>query len=74
MKNIGKVLHAAGKNNVIVSTINKIDVNSKVYDYKGRELGRVVDVLGSVKNPYLLISPKKGIRVTELIDKELYGK
>ena len=74
MKSLGKALHSTGKNAVVVLAVSKIDVHSRVYDYKGRELGKVVDIFGSVKKPYLLISPKKGIRVTELIGKELYGK
>ena len=74
MRSIGKVLHSVGKNRVIVLTSKKMDVQTIVFDYKGRELGKVVDVFGSVKKPYLLISPKKGIRVAELLDKELYGK
>ena len=74
MKIIGNVLHATAKNTVVVPTTTKVDVHSRVYNYKGKEIGKVIDVFGSVKKPYLLIAPKKGIRVTELIGKEIYGE
>lgn len=74
MKNLGTVLHATEKNTVVVPAASMVAVYSRVYDYKGRELGKVIDVFGSVKKPYLLIAPKKGVRITELIGKEIYGK
>ena len=50
MKIIGNVLHATAKNTVVVPTTTKVDVHSRVYNYKGKEIGKVIDVLVLLKN------------------------
>jgi RNA-binding protein len=47
-------------------------VNSTVIDGKGTKIGRVLDVFGPVKQPYLVVRLNKGIDASVHVGKKLY--
>ncbi len=51
------VLYTDPKGNLLVRGNAK--VRTKVTDEKGEHIGRVLDLIGNVKDPYMLISSKK---------------
>ena len=74
MKCVGKVSHLNSRNLAIVNTKSKVPKNTKIYDSEKRIIGRVVNIFGPVSEPYLAISPNKGMRITKIIGREVYKK
>tara|TARA_B100002051_G_C16413064_1_gene475613 strand:+ start:340 stop:522 length:183 start_codon:yes stop_codon:yes gene_type:complete len=58
----------------IVSTHDKINKNTKIYDSEKRNIGRVVNIFGPVSEPYIAIAPNKGMRITKIVGREVYRK
>ena len=61
MKCVGRVSHLNSRNLAIVSTDKKVPKNTKIYDSEKRIIGKVVNIFGPVRDPYLAIAPNKGI-------------
>ncbi len=57
---------------VLVSGTFAPEENDRVYDRKGSEVGRVVDIFGNVERPYVSISANRLIRREQLGGLELY--
>ncbi len=74
MKCVGKVSHLNSRNMAIVSTHDKINKNTKIYDSEKRNIGRVVNIFGPVSEPYIAIAPNKGMRITKIVGREVYRK
>ena len=74
MNCLGKVTHLNSRNCAIVNTKKKISKNTKIYDSEGKLVGKVVNIFGPVREPYLAISANKGFRITRLIGREVYNK
>jgi len=74
MKCVGRVSHLNSRNLAIVSTDDKVPKNTKIYDSEKRNIGRVVNIFGPVSEPFLAISPNKGIRITKIVGREVYKK
>ena len=71
---LGKVSHLNSRNLAIVIAKQKVNKNTKVFDSENILVGRVVNIFGPVKQPYLAISANKGFRVTRLVGREVYRK
>ncbi|MFL2944499.1 MAG: H/ACA ribonucleoprotein complex subunit GAR1 [Candidatus Poseidoniales archaeon] len=71
---LGKVSHLNSRNLAIVIAKQKVNKNTKVFDSENKLVGRVVNIFGPVKQPYLAISANKGFRVTRLVGREVYRK
>ena len=74
MKCVGKVSHLNSRNMAIVSTHDKINKNTKIYDSEKRNIGRVVNIFGPVSEPYIAIAPNKGMRITKIVGREVFRK
>ena len=74
MKCVGKVSHLNSRNMAIVSTHDKINKNTKIYDSEKKYIGRVVNIFGPVSEPYIAIAPNKGMRITKIVGREVYRK
>ncbi len=60
LRRLGYFLHKSPSGKLIVkmSTSRLPKLGSKVFDSRGRYLGRVQDVIGPVKSPYLVVKPR----------------
>ena len=47
-------------------------VNSLVVDQKKTKIGKVFDIFGPVKHPYIIVRPNKGIDAAAHVGKKLY--
>ena len=74
MKCVGRVSHLNSRNFAIVSTDEMVPKNTKIYDSEKRNIGKVVNIFGPVRDPYLAIAPNKGIRITKIVGREVYKK
>ena len=60
MKRLGYFLHKAPSGKLIVKMAGRKvpRLGSRVVDSKGRFIGIVVDVIGPVRSPYVVVKPK----------------
>ncbi len=59
LREIGTVSHISSTNKVIVRTQFIPSIGSQVVNKNSKTIGRIIDVLGSTKKPYLSIKTKK---------------
>ena len=71
---LGRVSHLNSQNLAIVLAKEKVNKNTKIFDSEMNLVGRVVNIFGPVKQPYLAISANKGFRITRLVGREVYRK
>jgi RNA-binding protein involved in rRNA processing len=74
MRKIGVVSHLSRRKRILVKAIVIPKLNTTVYDENNNEVGKVIDVLGPVKEPYISIKPNKKEGLEELIGKEIFIK
>lgn len=70
-ESVGTVVNASARG-LLVKAPQMLHIGTKVVDVRNQPVGRVVDVLGPVGSPYLLVSPGKGARTQRLLSRELY--
>jgi len=61
MKKLGEILHTASSGYIIATSIlrdPKRLLNTIVYDRDLRRIGRIVDIIGPVNSPYVVIKPE----------------
>jgi rRNA processing protein Gar1 len=68
----GEVLHLTPRGSLVVKAPALIPVGTILVDQRREPVGRVVDVIGPVNAPYLIVAPKKGAKMHRLIGKELF--
>jgi RNA-binding protein len=78
LKRLGTVLHVV-QNRLIVRgepvEVNETQIpktNSIVVDQKRMKIGRVFDIFGPLKHPYIIVRPNRGINATVHVGKRLY--
>lgn len=75
MRRLGSILHVMNNNEIAVlhteKAIKKI-IRKKVVDEQINPIGRVYDIFGPVKNPYVVIKLNKNIDVNKISEKTLY--
>ena len=68
MKELGEILHLAKSGRLILrSTASNIDnkeTGKCIIDEKGKRIGKIVEIFGPVRSPYVSIVPLKGRRNT----------
>ncbi|MBI4258254.1 MAG: hypothetical protein HY619_04800 [Thaumarchaeota archaeon] len=57
MRKIGEVLHVAKSGRLIVKAFGETSQGAVLVDEKGGKIGKVVEVIGPVKSPYLSVTP-----------------
>ncbi|MHA1895131.1 MAG: H/ACA ribonucleoprotein complex subunit GAR1, partial [Candidatus Helarchaeota archaeon] len=59
MKKLGKVLHVSAQNRIIVkSEKNVSDIGADVINKELKIIGKIFDIFGSIKSPYISIIPE----------------
>jgi RNA-binding protein len=78
LRRLGTALHVV-QNRLIVrgEPIEGIETqipktNSVVVDQKRMKIGRVFDIFGPVKHPYIIVRPNRGINAAVHVGKRLY--
>jgi len=71
LKRLGKVLHITRNRLILVQVSSKAvpQIGSYVFDRRNRRIGRVYDIIGPTKSPFVLIRP---LNTIEKLDKELF--
>ena len=78
MKRLGTALHVVQKRLIVRgellegSEVIVPRVNSLVVDQKKIKIGRVFDIFGPMKHPYIIVRPNKGIDAAAHVGKKLY--
>ena len=57
LKRLGKVLHLSNSRKLILKTKVNVRTGTKVLLAKDKPVGRVFDIFGPIKNPYVSIDP-----------------
>jgi rRNA processing protein Gar1 len=57
---------------VLVKAPKMVPIGTNLVDARNQPAGRVVDVLGPVKAPYLLVNPGKGGKAQRLLKQDVY--
>lgn len=60
MKKLGRVTIITRTNELLVKTNEKHRIGSKVVNKNIQHVGKVIDLIGSVEAPYVVINTKKG--------------
>ncbi|MCD6539069.1 hypothetical protein J7L18_10800 [Candidatus Bathyarchaeota archaeon] len=71
MKKIGRVLHISPGDKAVIKTLKPLMIGEKVFDEKRSFVGRVSDVFGPIKSPYIEVDVTSG-EASKLIGKMLY--
>lgn len=70
-ESLGKVVNLAEKG-FLVKSLRMVPIGTPLVDVRNQPVGRVSDVLGPVKAPYLLVSPPRGKPMTMRLDREVF--
>jgi len=71
MKKAGRILHYTKYKVFVVESSGKIIPNTYLIDDKGRKIGIVIDVIGPITKPYLVVKPLVN-NPDKYIGKEVY--
>ena len=72
MKKLGKVLHVSAQNRIIVRSEKNISAtNSGVINKELERIGKIFDIFGSTKNPYVSIIAHKPNLLEEVQEGEI---
>jgi len=74
---LGTALHAVQKRLIVRRELAEGNqsvpkANSVVVDQKRMKIGRILDVFGPVKHPYVIVLPNRGINAAVHVGKKLY--
>jgi len=68
---VGSVVDVTPKG-VLVKAPKMVPIGTSLVDARNQPAGRVVDVLGPVQAPYLLVNPGKGGKAQRLLRQDVY--
>jgi RNA-binding protein len=57
LKRLGKILHLSNSKKLILKTKAPVRLGTTVLTAKRKPVGRVFDIFGPIKNPYIAIEP-----------------
>lgn len=60
MNRLGTVTHVSGSRKLILRTKIRVKSGTQIFDEELRPVGRIFDVFGPVKNPYVSVKPVGG--------------
>ena len=71
---LGLVINASDKGLLVKARNGMVPIGTPVVDVRNQPVGRVADVIGPVKAPYLLVNPGKAAKTNlqRLLQKEVY--
>jgi rRNA processing protein Gar1 len=70
-ESVGKVINATGQG-LLVKASRMVTIGTGLVDVRNSPVGRVQDVIGPVKAPYLVVRPPKGANVQRLLSREVF--
>jgi len=71
LKKIGRVLHISPGEKAVIKTLKPLRIGEKIFDENRRFVGRVSDVFGPIKSPYIEVDITSG-EPSKLVGKMLY--
>ena len=71
MRRIGRVLHISPSEKAVIKTSRPLRIGENVFDENKRFVGKVFDVFGPTKSPYVEVEVQKE-EASSLIGKMLY--
>lgn len=72
MRRLGKVLQVTKRGSIIVQTDKSPPIGAKVVDKKAQLIGRIQDVFGPVKSPYVSIQSRNREEALKLVNQIVY--
>lgn len=57
MKELGVIKHYTKTRLFIVEAKEKLPLNTVIVDSRGKPYGEIIDVIGPITNPYLIVKP-----------------
>ncbi|MGB9844322.1 Gar1/Naf1 family protein [Methanothermobacter tenebrarum] len=75
MRVLGKISHVSKRGNIIARSRSTPPFRAKVFTSEGQLLGKVHDVFGPTKMPYILIKPVRAInskKIEKRVGENLY--
>ena len=74
MQPLGKVVNITKRGHVVARGASQPRLGWRVLDQRGRDIGKVSDLIGPVREPYILVAPQKGADVRRLLGQELFTR
>ena len=71
---LGKAVNLTRQGQVLARGSGRPRVGARVTDPRGREVGRIQDLIGPVREPYVLIAPLRGSDPRRLLGQELFTR
>jgi RNA-binding protein len=72
MQPLGKVVNVTRRGQALVRGTGKPRLGARVTDGRGRDVGRVQDLIGPVREPYVIVAPHRGLDPKQVMGHELY--
>ncbi len=72
MRRLGTVLHVTKRGSIIVQTDKSPPMGAKIVDKKAQFVGKIQDVFGPVKSPYIAIRVKDKEAAAKLVGQPVY--
>jgi rRNA processing protein Gar1 len=72
MQPIGVALHLSKSGKLVVKGTLTPKAGRKLYDEKGAEVGRAVEVFGPIKTPYISVRLAKGVDSEALLKQKIF--
>lgn len=69
---VGTVINASERG-LLVKAPRMVPIGTHLVDVRDQPVGRVVDVIGPVQAPYLVVNPGKGAKTQRLLSREVYS-
>ena len=69
---VGTVVNASEKG-LLVKAPRMVPIGTRLVDVRNQPVGKVVDVIGPVAAPYLVVNPGKGVTTQRLLSREVYA-
>lgn len=74
MSPLGKVVNVTRRGQVVARSPGKPRLGARVTDHRGREVGKVADLIGPVREPYVLVAPAGSVDAKRLLGQELFTR
>lgn len=74
MKKIGKVSHITNKKRIMVKAEIIPKLFTEVFNLNKKPIGKVIDVLGPIKEPFIAVKPYSKDKIEQYIGQTLYIK
>jgi len=72
MRALGKVLNLTPRGQVLVRSTGEPRMGADVTDRRGTKVGRVADLIGPVRSPYVVVHPHPRADPRRLLGQELF--